>query len=365
MPFTLNRFTRSTRLVLATILAAALLPGTALAAKVLRYSDHEPLGGMRTRFLKEVFFPAIEKESNGRLKIEDHWNAELSSGYDALRTVGKGESADLATVVPEYMADNLPLHQLFKSFPTGPAGAQQVSFFRRVYAEIPEFSSELAKNNAVPVFLATGYPVAFYGTLPLATLADIKGQKWRSASFWHLDFLKNAGAVPVTMHWGDEVYKALAARTLDGLMVNVDSGYLLKVHETAPNVLLSRRLWLGHLYLLTMNRDTWEGLAAEDRAAVQRAAETAYATLGEVMDSSFVAMVDDLKQAGAHVRQLSDDEVEAWQTTTRAAEIQADWVGKQEEKGVQEAGVVLRKVQAMMNDAAPSQAISVNSQPRR
>lgn len=50
MRFTLNRFTRSTSLVLATILTAALLPGTALAAKVLRYSDHEPLGGMRTRF---------------------------------------------------------------------------------------------------------------------------------------------------------------------------------------------------------------------------------------------------------------------------------------------------------------------------
>jgi TRAP-type C4-dicarboxylate transport system substrate-binding protein len=351
MRFTLNRFTRSTSLVLATILTAALLPGTALAAKVLRYSDHEPLGGMRTRFIKDVFFAAIEKESNGRLKIEDHWNAELSSGYDALRTVGKGEAADLAIVVPEYMADNLPLHQIFKSFPVGPAGAQQVSFFRRVYAEIPEFSNELAANNAVPVFLATGYPVAFYGTQPLATLADIKGQKWRSASFWHLDFLKSAGAVPVTMHWGEEVYKALVARTLDGLMVNVDSGYLLKVHETAPNVLLSRRLWLGHLNLLTMNRATWEGLAPADKAAVQRAAETAYATLGTVMDSSLDAMVDGLKRDGANVRQLSDDEVEAWKATTRASEVQSAWVDKQEAKGVKEVGVVLQKVQAIMNDA--------------
>ena len=62
MRFTLNRFTRTTSLVLATILTVVLLPGTALAAKVLRYSDHEPLGGMRTRFIKDVFFAAIEKE---------------------------------------------------------------------------------------------------------------------------------------------------------------------------------------------------------------------------------------------------------------------------------------------------------------
>jgi hypothetical protein len=49
------------------ILALFLLPDTASAEKILRYSDHEPLGGMRTKFIKEVFFAAIEKESNGRL----------------------------------------------------------------------------------------------------------------------------------------------------------------------------------------------------------------------------------------------------------------------------------------------------------
>jgi hypothetical protein len=47
--------------------------------RILKYSDHEPLGGMRTRFLKDVLFPAIERESNGRLKIEDHWDGEIAA----------------------------------------------------------------------------------------------------------------------------------------------------------------------------------------------------------------------------------------------------------------------------------------------
>lgn len=350
MQFNMTQFTRQTRIVLATILTAALLPGTASAATILRYSDHEPLGGMRTRFLKDVFFAAVEKESNGRLKIEDHWDAELASGYDALRAVGKGEVADVATVVPEYTAKELPLHQIFKSFPTGPAGAKQVSFFRRVYGDIPEFSAELAKNNAVPIFLSTGYPVAFYGTRPLGTLADIKDQKWRSASFWHLDFLRNVGAVPVTMHWGEEVYKALAARTLDGLMVNVDSGYMLKVHETAPNILVSRDLWLGHLYLLTMNRDTWNGLASEDKAAIQRAAETAYRALGPAMERSFDTMIGDLKKSGANVRLLEPKEVDAWKTATKYQEVQSAWVKTQESMGVKDAGPVLGKVSTILDD---------------
>lgn len=338
-----------TKKVITTLLAAVLLPTPAFAQKILRYSDHEPFGGMRTKFIKEVFFSAIEKESKGRLKIEDHWNAELATGYDALKVAGKGDVTDMTIVVPEYTATELPLHQIFKSFPVGPAGNQQVAFFRRIYAEIPEFSAELKKNNVKELFLGTGYPVGFFSTAPMNKLDEIKDKKWRSASFWHLDFLKNAGAVPVSMHWGDEIYKALKEHTLDGLMVNVDSGYALKVHETAPYVLVSRDLWLGHLYLLVMNQNTWNKLAKEDQLAIQRAAITAYKTLGAVMDSSFNTMISDMRKAGVNVRELSPNEVVAWQTKTDYQNVQAAWVKSQEEKGAKDAGAVLLKVSEMMN----------------
>ncbi|MBF4472127.1 ABC transporter substrate-binding protein, partial [Flavobacterium sp. HJJ] len=246
------------------------------AQKILKYSDHQPLDGMRTKFLNEVFFPAIEKESNGRLKIEAHWNGELAIAYDALGTVSKGLTVDIATVVPEYTAEQLPLHQIFKSFPVGPSGKKQVSFFRNIYAEIPEFSAELDHNNIVPIFLATGYPVGFFSRDYLQSLTEIKEKKWRTASFWHQDFLSNFGATPITMHWGQEIYKALGEKTLDGIMVNIDSGYDLKVYEHAPYLLASKNLWLGHLYLVTMNKDSWNALSEEDQKAIQRAASTAY-----------------------------------------------------------------------------------------
>jgi TRAP-type C4-dicarboxylate transport system substrate-binding protein len=338
------------RKFLVMILAAFLLPATASAETILRYSDHEPLGGMRTKFIKEVFFAAIEKESNGRLKIEGHWDAKLSSGYDALRVVGNGGVTDMAIVVPEYASNELPLHQIFKSFPTGPNGEKQLSFFCRVYADIPDFSAELTKNNVVEMLFGTGYPVAFFSTKPLNALEEIKGNKWRSASFWHQDFLRNAGAIPVSMPWGEEIYKALKARTLDGLMVNVDSGYMLKVHETAPNVLLSKDLWLGHLYLLVMNRATWNGLAKEDKEVIQRAAEIAYKALGSVMDSNFDAMVDDMRRDGVKVRLLEHKELDAWKTATKYQEVQAAWVKEQEGKGMKDTGPVLSKVRSIMNN---------------
>ena len=339
------------RKLLALLLTAFLVPAPALAQKVLRYSDHEPLGGMRTRFIKDVFFAAIEKESNGRLKVEDRWDSVVSTGYDALRTLGEGQKADMAIVVPEYSAKELPLHQLFKSFPAGPAGDRQVAFFRRVYAEAPAMLAELDKNNVVPVFLGTGYPVAFFSNRPMNSLTEIKGQKWRSASFWHHDFLRNAGATPVSMPWGEAVFKAMRDRTMDGLMVNVDSGYMLKVHEVAPHVLLSKDLWLGHLYVLAMNRTTWNGLAKEDKEAIQRAAETAYKTLGTVMDKSFDAQVDDLKKAGVTLRLLDRPELNAWNTTTNYRSVQEAWAKDQENKGVKDASLVLKQIDAVLGAA--------------
>lgn len=99
------------------------------------------------------------------------------------------------------------------------------------------------------------------------------------------------------MPWGDETYKALQSGSLDGLMLNVDSGYALNAQRFAPDVLVSRDLWLGHVYLLVMNKNTWDNLSRDDRAAIQRAADVAYQSLGSVMDKSFTTQVADLEKA--------------------------------------------------------------------
>lgn len=331
------------------LLATSLLPAAASATQTLIYSDHEPLGGMRTRFINDVFFPAIEKESQGRLKVDAHWGGELNTSYEALGKVSKGD-VDMATVVPEYTADQLPLHQIFKSFPVGPAGTQQVDFFRRAYADVPAFPAELKKNNIVSVLLQTGYPLAFFSRKAMPDLGEIKGGTWRSASFWHRDFLQNAGATPVTMPWGEPTYNALKTGAIDGMVLNVDSGYDLKAYQYAPNVLISKNLWLGHLYILAMNEKSWGKLTPKDRDAIQRAAQTAYQSMGSVMDSSFNTQIDDLRKAGATVRILKPQEVAQWQTTTHYQAAQAKWIKEQEVKGVKDAGTVMKQVNAIMND---------------
>ena len=344
-------FTALARKLLIVMFILYFLPVTGLAEKILKYTDHEPLGGMRTKFIKDVFFTNIEKESKGRLKIEDNWDSKISTGYDALRVVGKEKTVDMAIVVPEYSPNELPLHQIFKSFPVGPTGDKQVSFFRRVYAEIPDFSEELDKENVVTIFISTGYPVAFFSKKPINNLKDVKGGRWRSASFWHKDFLQNVGAIPVTMPWNDGIFKAIEDGTLDGLMVNVDGGDQLKVDEVAPNILYSDKLWMGHVYLLVINKDIWNGLAEEDKEAIQRAAEKSYKTLGSVMDSSFDTQIREMKKDGAKIRTLKSSELKQWEIDTKYEEVQNIWAKEQESKGVKNVASTLEKVRVILNES--------------
>ena len=305
----------------------ALSPCDASALSLV-YSDHEPLGNMRTTFLNDVFFRSIEEQSGGNITITPHWNSEISTGYDALKTVQEGSQAQLAVVVPEYCAKDLPLHQLFKSFPTGPTGQEQVEFFRGVYREVPELLREVEAQGLQIIFIATGYPAAFFSSKPLAGLKAINGQRWRSASFWHKDFLSNAGAVPVTMPWGPGVSDALNEGTLDGLIVNIDSGYDIKAHKPAPNILTSQKLWLGHEYIIAVNKDVWDNLTDEDKQAVENAADLAYNKLGEVMTTSFLKQLETLREDNAVIRLLSDDEVNFWEHESQYEAVQDKWVNE-------------------------------------
>lgn len=66
-------------------------------------------------------------------------------------------------------------------------------------------------------FFSTGYGVGFFSREKIVSLDGLKHKTWSTASFWHRDYLKNYGAFPVTIPWGEKVYEAFANKTLDGL----------------------------------------------------------------------------------------------------------------------------------------------------
>lgn len=130
-------------------------------------------------------------------------------------------------------------------------------------------------------------------------------------------------------------------------MVNLDSGYDLKIYKQAPYLLASKDFWLGHLYLVTINKNIWNGLSEDDRSAIRRAAVDSYKKLGKTMDASFEQQLDILKKEGTTVRILDKSEVTAFKKATRFTEVQDKWAAEQIAKGLENAPEVLQKVRTL------------------
>ena len=273
---------------------------------------------------------------------------EIAKAHTKLDTIN-AKKVDMIMAVPEYSLKQLPLHQLFKGFAIGPSGQKQVEKIRRIYREIPELTQEYERNNEKPLLIATGYPVAFFSTQKLNSLHDLKGQTWRSASFWHRDHLKNAGANPVSTPWGKEVIEMFSKGQLHGLMVNIDSAFDIKADQYTPYALASRELWLGHIYPVVIDLDRWNTLSKEDQQAFERAAEVAYAKLGGMMDENFEQILQIAKERNVKLRLLSKDEVTEWGVMSQYRNVLQAWVKEQQTKGTPNVEKVLAYMEAILN----------------
>lgn len=284
----------------------------AVAAKTLKYSDHDPTGGLRTDFYRNVFLPEITKQTNGRIKFQEFWGGAMLSATEVFDGVADGV-ADMGMIFADFYPKRLMLHQGFKAFANGPGDHDiMVQLYHDTYKELPEFLEELTRNNQRPIFITPGLPLAFMSTKPLPNLDALKDHKWRASSRWHLMFLKNAGATAVFIPWA-EVYMSLQTGALDGNLANYDGLHMTKQDEAAPNILVAREIWNGTPFVVTINNDTWGGLSKEDQQGILKAVEVCTVRYGtEVYDKGIEDIFAAEKKAGQNPRFLTTEEVDAW-----------------------------------------------------
>jgi len=317
----------------------------------IKYSDHDPPGGMRTNFVKEVWLPEIVKQTDNQVKIQDFWGGALLGSKEILNGIGDGIT-NMGFVYPGHYPGQLPAHTIFKLFPRGPSKFENmVWFYRKVYEEIPEFLAELKKANVRPMLITAGLPGAFCGKNQLAGLDDIKGDKWRAGDKWALRFLKNAGAVPVSVPWGD-VYMALQTGTIDGCFTNYDGLHLMKFDEVAPNLLVSKQLWYAMPFLHLVNIDFFNGLPKQIQQAMVRASEIAEQKFSNTYEEAFSKVMAEQKAAGYQVTELSNADIIKWENPDELDKLQAQWVAEAEKAGLKTAATVMKKTKALHKQAS-------------
>jgi TRAP-type C4-dicarboxylate transport system substrate-binding protein len=195
-----------------------------------------------------------------------------------------------------------------------------------------------------------GLPGAFTGKNPLKSLDDVKGDKWRAGDKWALRFLKNAGAVPVSVPWGD-VYMALQTGTIDGCFTNYDGLHMMKFDEVASNLLISKKLWYAMPFIHNVNLDFWNGLPKDVQQGILKASEISEQKFAKVYEEAFEKVKSEQEAAGFKVTVMSQDDIAKWENAEQLDALQQQWVKEAEAAGLKNASGVLEKMKILHKQA--------------
>ena len=336
--------------VILTIMVFLAWPITAVEAgpRILKYADHDPDAGPRGESLK-IWFKEIEKESDGRLKIEAYFGGVLGRAPEALKLVMDG-AVDITMILPDYFPKQFIANNIYKTFPQGPQKWENISWVYSEIFKLPYFKEEFDRAGVKVLWAGAALPIALASTYPVDSIDDLKGKKWRAASRWHLAYLENMGALPVSVPWAD-CYMALSTGTIDGLLADIDGIHMTKLDEAGPNIFTSPSIWYGSPFMHVINRKVWDSLSKEDQEAIDRASETIKTKhYGKLFAAEFDKINAAQKKMGVKVNFWSEADVAKWSDPAFQTKLRAQWIKEAEAAGLTDAEAIAGQVGVIIRE---------------
>lgn len=316
----------------------------------LNYSDHDPPSGMRTRFINEYWFPEIEKETDGKVKINAIYGGGLLGSSEALDGV-RERVADMGLIYPDNYPQRMFSYELFKLFPEAPEDFEGIyTIFDRAMNDIPRLKEDLEKNNQKPLLITVGLPIVFASSKKLDSFSDVSGGDWRASSRWYLEVIKNLGGNPVSVPF-DDVYMSLETNVIDGVMTNFDGFHMMNFYEAAPNVIVGTKLWWSAPFIHTINQDAWNGLPKDIQEGILRATETAQIEFARVYQEELEKAIQEEKDAGANVTIASEEDVELFNDEELFTRLRGIWAKEAKQKhGIEDADQYVDEMDRIIHD---------------
>jgi len=216
-----------------------------------------------TQFAKE-----IDTATGGKLKITVHANASLFKAPEIKRAVQSGQAqigeillANFANESPIYALDGVPF------LATGYGDA------RKLYeASRPAMDKLLAAQGMKMLYAVAWPPQGIFSKREVASVADLRGIKWRAYSPATAKIAELIGAQPVQIQQA-ELSQAMATGVIESYMSSVSTGYDTKTYESIKNY-YDTQAWLPKNAVL-VNLKAFNALDAATQAAVNKAAADA------------------------------------------------------------------------------------------
>jgi TRAP-type C4-dicarboxylate transport system substrate-binding protein len=216
-----------------------------------------------TQFAKE-----IDTATGGKLKITVHANASLFKAPEIKRAVQSGQAqigeillANFANESPIYALDGVPF------LATGYGDA------RKLYdASRPAMDKLLAAQGLKMLYAVAWPPQGIFSKREVASVADLRGIKWRAYSPATAKIAELIGAQPVQIQQA-ELSQAMATGVIESYMSSVSTGYDTKTYESIKNY-YDTQAWLPKNAVL-VNLKSFNALDAATQAAVTKASADA------------------------------------------------------------------------------------------
>ena len=237
---------------------------------------------------QKVFSETLMKESGGSIVVTNHFGASI--GYkskehfdavgDGALPIANTSMGQVAGIEPIFLLSSLP-------FLVGSADDA------RLLWEVakPHYEAVFAKHNQVLLYASPWPPAGIWSKKPVLSSSNLSGLKIRAWDASGTRTLKTAGAAAVQMSWAD-VVPQLSSGGIEAVLTSAEGGVNAKFwehlsHFNAINYSMS-------LNMTHVNKDAFDALSAEQKAAVMKAAEVAgdaaWAALAERVGQNYKDM---------------------------------------------------------------------------
>jgi len=300
---------------LALALAAA-APRTGLAAEsiTLRIGAGHPTSAGWIENIKTFFMPRLQerfdKELGVRVRWVENWGSSVCKLGDCLEAVESG-LLDIGEIQSIFEPSKLMPHN-FSVFV--PFGAGDPAVAAKVYWELYETNPDLRailEDDYNQVYIGAAM-LSSYGLITSFAWDDLDGLKHRklAAAGPNLPWVSSIGAVPVQSSL-NEGYTSMQTGVYEGWVISPDGATSFKLEEVSRQYTVTD---FGAIQtpLLTMNRDKWESLDADQQRIVREVAHEWNEYAGRHIQEKQAQALKLMEQKGLRIKRLSQEERAAW-----------------------------------------------------
>lgn len=264
----------------------------------------------------ERFKALAEDYTGGRVLVELYPSSQLYKDKEELEALQLGAVEMLAPSLSKFGPLGIKAFEVF-----------DIPFLFRDTAELARITDgpigrEILKELEPKGIVGLGYWNNGFKILsanrPLRQPDDLLGLKVRIQSSRVIEEQMTAlGALPQVLAFS-EAYQALSSGVVDGTENPPANFYNQKMFEVQRHATMTNHGFLG--YAVIVNRDFWNGLPADIRAALERAVRdaTPYAN-AEAAKENDEAMAAMLKTGKTAFHTPSESELEVWKAALRPA----------------------------------------------